>query len=180
MTFESTGRTSCPNCGTQLTELEISSIQNGSIVKCRGCSYIISSEGAYPGGTSDGSMVRDPYSTSTAPGQWTQQRGTKPTTIFFIGLVILSLGLYSWIFYIPLFSEFYFGELIGGIAVLIGLRGIWSQASDKSGAWFIIGGLLLYIVGWLSWLVYIPIFSDFFFGEIGGLVLIFLGYQKVR
>jgi hypothetical protein len=179
MAFETSGR-SCPNCGTQLNEFEINEIEEGTVVRCRSCSYIITREGVYPSGVGPGPTTSGTYPPPLQQGSRTQQGGFSPMVIFFIGFAILSIGLYSWIFYIPLFSEFFFGEIIGGIALIIGLRGLWNETSDPSGFWILLGGLAIWILAWLAWFIYIPLLSDFFIGEIGGLVLIFLGYQRLK
>ncbi len=41
----------------------------------------------------------------------------------------------------------------------------------------ILVGFILLVIGLLSWTIYIPIFSDTFLGEVGGLVLIYIGIK---
>ncbi|MGY5862708.1 MAG: hypothetical protein RTU09_10100 [Candidatus Thorarchaeota archaeon] len=42
---------------------------------------------------------------------------------------------------------------------------------------FLVIGIILLALGLLSWIIYIPIFSDFWIGEVGGLFLIYLGWK---
>jgi hypothetical protein len=47
--------------------------------------------------------------------------------VFLGGLGILSLGLLSWVIYIPVFSESWLGEILGPIAIVIG----WVLVTDR-------------------------------------------------
>ncbi|MHA2425604.1 MAG: hypothetical protein ACXAEF_12505 [Candidatus Thorarchaeota archaeon] len=122
MAFESSGR-NCPNCGASLTDLEISSIESGSVVRCSSCSHMVTKEGSYPAGATTA-----PTSSGTYTPAW--ERGPQRSSggggggmgqcIFFIGIVLLALGLLSWIIYIPIFSSFFFGEIGGALLMYIG------------------------------------------------------------
>ena len=92
----------------------------------------------------------------------------------------MSLGLYSWIFYIPIFELTYLGELLGAVAVVKGLYDLRKETTNPSAFWIMVAGLLLWIGAWLSYLIYIPILSDAFIGEFGGLGLILFGFLKSR
>ena len=127
-------------------------------------------------------MIDHPISPqgSISPGYQPPRRRGSGALVFFIGLVIFSLGLYSWVFYIPIFNEFIFGELFGGLAVAKGLFDLRREAANPSAIRIVIVGLLLWIGAWLSWFFYIPILSDGFIGEFGGIGLMIFGYLKSR
>jgi uncharacterized membrane protein len=50
------------------------------------------------------------------------------------------------------------------------------EVSEKN-VTFICIGVILLIVALMSWIVYIPIFSDFFIGEILGIIFLYKGFR---
>lgn len=170
----------CPYCGTQLTGQEVEYLRGGTSVRCRECGTILTKDSFQitgPGLTETPVSPQRSYSPRYQPPP--QRRGYG-ALIFFIGFIVLSLGLYSWFFYIPIFSSVWYGELLGAIAVVKGLSDLRKEASNPSAFKIIIVGLVLWIAAWASYLIYIPILSDGFIGEFGGLGLIIFGYLKSR
>ena len=170
---------SCPFCGTRLTGQETDYIYSGASVRCRECGVILTKDQIE---LSREVLTEQPFSpqVTTTPRYQQRPRNRTGTLVFFIGLVIFSLGLYSWVFYIPIFNEFIFGELFGGLAVAKGLFDLRREAANPSAIRIVIVGLLLWIGAWLSWFFYIPILSDGFIGEFGGIGLMIFGYLKSR
>lgn len=170
---------SCPYCGTRLTGQEIDFIQRGTTVRCRECGTLLTKDRFESTG---GALIDLPISPqgSISPGYQPPPRRGTGAIIFFIGFIILSLGLYSWVFYIPIFNEFIYGEIIGAIAVVKGLSDLRKEVANPSAIRIMALGLFLWICAWLSWLIYFPILSDAFIGEFGGLGLIIFGYLKSR
>jgi len=68
------------------------------------------------------------------------------------------------------------GEILGAIATVIGLSNLRKESTNPVGVNIMIIGVAVWLVGWMSWLVYIPILSDFYYGEATGLILIIYGY----
>ncbi len=169
----------CPYCATMLTGQEIDFIQRGTSVRCRGCGSLLTHNSFEPTG---GTLIDLPISPQSSTSYRYQQppRRRVGALIFFLGFIILSLGLYSWVYYIPIFNEFIFGEIFGAIAVVKGIYDLRKEAANPSAIWIMVAGLLLWIAAWLSWFIYIPVLSTGFLGEIGGLGLIALGYSKSR
>ncbi len=169
----------CTYCGTPLTSNETEYIQRGVAVRCRGCGSILTSQ-----------SFEDTHVDLTDHTLTTQQPVQKPyrpspkkssgTLIFFIGFVSLSLGLYALFFPIPFFSSTYYGEILGAIATIIGLYNLMKESTDPSGISIMIIGLAVWLIAWMSWIIYIPILSDFYYGEAVGLLLIIYGYFRSK
>lgn len=51
--------------------------------------------------------------------------------------------------------------------------------SKGAGITMVIIGAILFFIGILSWIIYIPVFSWWYFGEIGGIVLIIIGARAI-
>ena len=168
---------SCPFCGTRLTGQESDFIRSGASVRCRECGTILTRDTFEPSGAD---LTEQPFSpqVTTTPRHQQPPRNRTGTLVFFIGFIVFSLGLYSWIFYIPIFDLTYYGEILGAIAVVKGLSDLKKEASDPSAIRFMVAGVLLWIGAWLSWIFYIPVLSNAFIGEFGGLGLIIFGYLK--
>lgn len=169
----------CPYCRTKLSGHEIEYIQGGTSVACRGCGAFLSSHSF---GSTDGALIDRPISPQPSyPPRYQPPRKKGNGALFFwVGFIVMSLGLYSWIFPIPIFELTYYGELFGAIAVVKGLFDLKKEAYNPSAIQFMIGGLALWVAGWFSWLVYIPFLSDFFVGELAGIGLIIIGYMKTK
>lgn len=169
----------CPFCGIQLNGYEIEYIQKGTSVRCTGCGTILSKDTFQ---STEEYLIERPISPQglISPKYQTPPRRRSGALVFFIGFIILSLGLYSWVFYIPIFNEFIFGEILGAIAVVKGIVDLRTEAVDPSGIRIMMVGLLLWIAAWLSWFVYIPVLSLGYVGEFGGFGLIVFGYWKSR
>lgn len=169
----------CPYCGTRLTGQEIDFIQRGTSVRCRECGTILTKEQFESTGAD---LIVTPITPqgSITPGYQAPPRRGSGALVFFIGLIILSFGLYSWVFYIPIFNEFIYGEILGAIAVVKGLSDLRKEVRNPSAIKIMVAGLILWIMAWLSWFIYIPIMSEGFVGEFGGLGLIIFGYLKSR
>ncbi|MFW9844663.1 MAG: DUF3953 domain-containing protein, partial [Candidatus Thorarchaeota archaeon] len=172
----------CPYCGTQLTGYEIEYIQQGTSVRCRRCGTILSKDQFQ---TTGANLQEHPISPQATESPWQQPSSPPPqkgngAIIFFIGFVVFSLGLYSWIFYIPIFDLTYYGEILGAIAVVIGLSNLRKEVANPSAIMIMAAGVFLWIAAWLSWIIYIPILTEGFIGEFGGLGLIIFGYLKSR
>jgi len=169
----------CPYCGTPLTGQEIEYIRGGTSVGCRKCGTFISQNSF---GSTEGDLVERPISPQPSYQsryQPPRQKGNG-ALFFWVGFIVMSLGLYSWIFPIPIFELTYFGELLGAVAVVKGLSDLKKEVANPSAIQIMIGGLALWVAGWFSWLVYIPFLSDFFVGELAGLGLIIIGYMKSK
>ena len=54
------------------------------------------------------------------------------------------------------------------------------MASSGKAIGMILGGVVLLLIGLLSWVVYIPVFSWFYVGEIGGIALICSGIRVAK
>ncbi|MGY5854899.1 MAG: hypothetical protein RTU92_15125 [Candidatus Thorarchaeota archaeon] len=169
---------SCPFCGTRLSVQEVEYINSNVSVRCRECGSLLSRDQFES--VSDSSEVPIYPQRSFSPRYQSPSRSNTGAFVFFIGFIVLSLGLYSWFFYIPIFDTTYLGEILGAAAVLYGLAAIRKEAADPSAFPLMIGGLLLWCAAWFSWIVYIPILSEAFIGEFGGLALIIFGYLKSR
>ncbi len=169
----------CPFCATILTGQEIDFIERGATVRCRECGTLLTKEQFESTGPD---LIVTPIAPqgSITPGYQAPPRRGSGALIFFIGLVVLSLGLYSWVFYIPLFNDFFYGEILGPIVVVKGLSDLRKEARNPSAIKIMIAGLLLWIMAWLSWFIYIPVLSEGFIGEFGGLGLIVFGYWKSK
>ncbi len=169
----------CPYCHTKLTGQETDFIQRGTTVRCRECGTLLTKDMLESTG---GALIDLPISPqgSISPGYQPPPRRGAGAIFFFIGFIILSLGLYSWVFYIPIFNEFIYGEILGAVAVVKGLSDLRKEAVNPSAIRIMALGLLLWIGAWLSWFIYIPILSDAFIGEFSGLGLIIFGYLKSR
>lgn len=170
---------SCPFCGTRLTGQETDYIYSGASVRCRECGVILTKDQIEP---SREVLTEQPFSpqVTTTPRYQQRPRNRTGTLVFFIGFIVFSLGLYSWIFYIPIFDLTYYGEILGAVAVVKGLSDLKKEASNPSAIRFMVAGVLLWIGAWLSWIIYIPILSSGFIGEFGALALILFGYLKSR
>ena len=170
---------SCPYCGTRLTGQETDFIQRGTTVRCRECGTLLTKDRFESTG---GVLIDIPISPqgSISPGYRPPPRRGAGAIFFFIGFIILSLGLYSWVFYIPIFNEFIYGEILGAVAVVKGLSDLRKEAANPSAIRIMAVGLFLWIGAWLSWFIYIPILSEGFVGEFGGLGLIIFGYLKSK
>ena len=169
---------SCPYCGSSLNQQEIDFLQHGTSVRCQRCGSFLTIDQVQ----STRVDLVDSYQTPvrTAPSYEPAKKKGAGVFIFFIGLVVFSLGLFSWVFYIPIFSDGYYGELFGIILLVKGISDLRKEARNPSGIWIMLAGLFLWIMAWVSWLTYIPILSDGFIGEFGGLGLIIFGYLKSR
>ena len=169
----------CPYCGTQLSEQEVEYVQGGISVRCRECGSILtkdSFQATRSGQTEGPTTTPSSYSPQYQPPP---QRGNG-TAIFFIGFIVFSLGLYSWVFWIPIFDLTYYGEILGAIAVVKGLSDLRKELPNQTGFMIMVGGVLVWIIAWISWIIYVPIFSEGFIGEFGGLGLIIFGYLTGR
>ncbi len=169
----------CPYCGTRLTGQEIDYIHSGASVRCRECGTILTKDQIEP---SREVLTEQPFSpqVSTTPRYQPPPRKRTGALVFFIGFIVFSLGLYSWIFYIPIFDLTYYGEILGAIAVVKGLSDLRKEVSNPSAIRIMAVGLLLWIGAWMSWIIYIPVLTEGFVGELGGLGLIIFGYLKSR
>lgn len=169
----------CPFCASQLTGQEIEFIQRGTTVRCRGCGTLLTKQSFEPIG---GDLIEPTVSPQAPirPAYQQPPRKRAGALVFFIGFIIFSLGLYSWIFYIPIFDLTYYGEILGAIAVVKGLSDLRNEAANPSAIKIMIVGLALWIGAWLSWFIYIPVMSEGFIGEFGGLGLIIFGFLKSR
>ena len=178
MAYESSEQT-CPYCRTQLTRQEIEYLQGGTSVGCRGCGAFLS---PHSFGSTGGELIDRPVSQQTpARPRWQPPpRRGNGALIFFIGFVIMSLGLYSWIYYIPIFDLTIFGEILGAGIVVKGLSDLRKEVANPSAIQIMIGGLALWCAAWLSWIIYIPVLSDAIIGELAGLGLIVIGYMKTK
>lgn len=157
---------------------EIDFIRSGASVRCRECGTILTKDQFESGPTPIEVLISPQRSYS--PGYQTPPRNRTGTLVFFFGFIVFSLGLYSWVFYTPIFEVDYHGEIFGTIVVMYGLSVLRKEAANPSAIWIMAGGLLLWITAWLSWMFYIPILSEAFIGEFGGLSLIIFGYLKSR
>jgi len=170
----------CPFCGTILTGQEIEFIQRDVSVRCRGCGTILTKEKFQSTGPNLIETPIPPQGLISPSYQPPPRKRGSGAIIFFIGFIVLSLGLYSWIFYIPIFDWTYYGELLGAIAVVKGLSDLRKEVANPSAIKIMAAGLLLLVAAWLSWIIYIPILTDGFIGEFGGIGLIIFGYLKSR
>ena len=178
MTYHST-ELNCPFCGAQLTGYEIEYITKGTSVRCAVCRTIITKDSFQ---TTRGDLIDRPAPPQrmAIPSYQQPVRKGSGALVFWVGFIIFSLGLYSWVFYIPIFDLTFYGEILGAIAVVIGLSNLRKEVTNPSAIIIMIAGLLLWIAAWLSWMIDIPILSNGFFGEFGGLLLIIYGYLKSR
>ena len=55
-----------------------------------------------------------------------------------------------------------------------------TSEKDTLGIVMVILGIILFAVAIASWIIWIPILSNSFYGEIGGVLLIVFGYLRLK